>query len=253
MQSNLLEDNLNNKIAIVTGGGRGIGKAICITLAEKGAKVVVADKDVKSAEETAKSLCSERGCGVEVDVSSEESILKLYAYIKEHFGRVDILVNNAGISKTTPIFDMTAAEWDMILAVNLRGAFLMGREALRLMKAQQSGRIINIASLSAKTGGIAAGAHYSASKAGLVCFTKSLALQSAEFGICVNAITPGFIETDLTRAWGKEKNASLIEKIPLKKFGQPQDVAEVVAFLASQRGRYITGEIIDVNGGIWMD
>jgi 3-oxoacyl-[acyl-carrier protein] reductase len=113
--------------------------------------------------------------------------------------------------------------------------------------------VINIASMSAKTGGIAAGAHYSASKAGVVCFTKSLAMQAAEFGICVNAITPGFIETDLTRAWGQEKISSLIGKIPLKKFGQPQDVAETVAFLASERGRYITGEIIDINGGVWMD
>ena len=129
----------------------------------------------------------------------------------------------------------------------------MSREALRVMREQRSGRIINIASMSAKTGGIAAGAHYSASKAGVVCFTKSLAMQAAPYDICVNAITPGLIETDLTRAWGPETNAKLTEKIPLKKFGQPQDVAETVAFLASQRGRYITGEIIDINGGIWMD
>jgi 3-oxoacyl-[acyl-carrier protein] reductase len=247
-----LDDRIDDKIAIVTGGGKGIGKAICLTLAEKGATIVVADKDVASAKEIA-SVGSNQSIGVEVDVSIEESILKLYAYIKEQFGRVDILVNNAGIFKATPILDISAAEWDLIQAVNLRGAFLMGREALRLMKSQQGGRIINIASMSAKTGGIAAGAHYSASKAGLVCFTKSLAMQSAEFGICVNAITPGLIETDLTKAWGQETNARLTERIPLKKFGQAQDVAEMVAFLASARGRYITGEIIDINGGIWMD
>jgi 3-oxoacyl-[acyl-carrier protein] reductase len=250
--SPLLDDCINGQIAIVTGGGKGIGQAICVTLAAKGAIIIIADKDVKAAAETA-AECGGKSCAIELDVASEESILKLYAAVKERFGRLDILVNNAGIFKATPILDTAVAEWDMIQSVNLRGTFLMSREALRVMREQRSGRIINIASMSAKTGGIAAGAHYSASKAGVVCFTKSLAMQAAPYDICVNAITPGLIETDLTRAWGPEANAKLTEKIPLKKFGQPQDVAETVAFLASQRGRYITGEIIDINGGIWMD
>ncbi len=252
--SHLLDDYINGQIAIVTGGGKGIGQAICVTLSEKGAFVIIADKDLKAADETASMIGGKgKSCAIELDVASEESIHKLYALVKKRFGRLDILVNNAGIFKATPILETTAAEWDIIQAVNLRGAFLMSREALRMMQAQRSGRVINIASMSAKTGGIAAGAHYSASKAGLVCFTKSLAIQAAPYDICVNGITPGLIETDLTRAWGAEANAKLTEKIPLKKFGQPQDVAETVAFLASQRGRYITGEIIDINGGIWMD
>ena len=252
--SPLLDDCIDGQIAIVTGGGKGIGQAICVTLSEKGAIVIVADKDLKSADETAEMIGGKgKSCAIELDVASEESILTLYALVKKRFGRLDSLVNNAGIFKATPILETTAAEWDIIQAVNLRGAFLMSREALRMMQAQRSGRVINIASMSAKTGGIAAGAHYSASKAGLVCFTKSLAIQAAPYDICVNGITPGLIETDLTRAWGAEANAKLTEKIPLKKFGQPQDVAETVAFLASQRGRYITGEIIDINGGIWMD
>jgi 3-oxoacyl-[acyl-carrier protein] reductase len=249
----LLNDCINGQVAIVTGGGKGIGQAICVTLSGKGAIVIIADKDVKAADETAAMISDGQSCAIELDVASEESILKLYALVKERFGRLDILVNNAGIFKATPILEITTVEWDIIQAINLRGAFLMSREALRMMQTQHSGRIINIASLSAKTGGIAAGAHYSASKAGLVCFTKSLAMQAAPYDICVNGITPGFIETALTQAWGDEVNAKLTERIPLKKFGQPQDVAETVAFLASQRGRYITGEIIDVNGGLWMD
>jgi len=253
MMNRLLDDRLDDQIAIVTGGGKGIGQAIGVTLAEKGATVVVADMDLEAAEQTASMAGDGRGYAVETDVSSEASIDKLYSFVTERFGRIDILVNNAGIFRATPILDITCPEWDMVMTVNLRGTFLMSREALRMMKSQRSGRIISIASVSAKTGGVAAGAHYSASKAAVVCFTKSLALQAAPYGIRVNAIAPGLIDTDLTRAWGQETNARLTETIPLKEFGQPRDVAEMVAFLASERARYITGEIIDINGGMLND
>lgn len=239
-------DNLNHKIALVTGGAKGIGRAIGSTLAQRGAKVIIADINISDARE-------DGIFPIKADISNEASILQLFSYIKENYGRLDILVNNAGIFKSTPIVDITASEWDLVIGVNLRGTFLVSREALKLMMKQKSGKIINIASMSAKTGGMAAGAHYAASKAGVICFTKSLAGQAAEYKINVNAITPGLIQTDLTDAWGPEKNKILTEKIPLKEYGKPQDVAEVVAFLASERARYITGEIIDVNGGMLMD
>jgi 3-oxoacyl-[acyl-carrier protein] reductase len=173
--------------------------------------------------------------------------------VKKRFGRVDILVNNAGIFKVTPIVDITAEEWDRIMAVNLRGTFLMCREAFRMMREQKAGKIINIASTAGKTGGVNAGAHYAASKAAVICLTKSLANQAAPYRINVNAVSPGPTETDLTAAWGEATNAALAASIPWKEYARPQDVADAVVFLASAKARYITGEILDVNGGMVMD
>jgi 3-oxoacyl-[acyl-carrier protein] reductase len=169
------------------------------------------------------------------------------------YGRVDILVNNAGICRMIPILDITVSEWDKILAVNLRGTFLMSREAFRIMKEQGSGKIVSIASAAAKIGGLAAGAHYSASKAGVICFTKSLALQAAPFHINVNAVCPGPMATEMTDAWGDKTNDAFKAKIPFGDYGVPQDVANAVAFLVSDKAKYITGEILDVNGGLVMD
>lgn len=237
---------------MVTGGAQGIGRAICTTLSEAGATVIVADIAEGGAKETVKRLATP-GRFISADVSSEASVKALYASVMQTEGRVDILVNNAGICRMLSILDITVAEWDKILAVNLRGTFLMSREAFRVMKEQGRGRIISIASAAAKIGGLAAGAHYSASKAGVICFTKSLALQAAAYHINVNAVCPGPMATEMTDAWGGETNDAFKARIPFKDYGEPQDVANAVAFLASDKAKYITGEILDVNGGLVMD
>ena len=254
MQSNA-KDILSGRVAIVTGGAQGIGRAICEVLGRYGATVVVGDINLDSAEETARAIAEAGGKSVAavVDVASENSVTRFYENVMGRTGRLDILVNNAGICRMVGILDIDVAEWDRIMAVNLRGTFLMSREAFRIMKEQRAGRIISIASAAGKIGGLAAGAHYSASKAGVICFTKSLALQAAPYRINVNAVCPGPTATELTDAWGDETNQAFKEKIPFKDYGRPDDIAEAVAFLASDRASYITGEILDVNGGLVMD
>ena len=247
--------DLENKIAIVTGGARGIGRAICLALAQEGANVAIADLQMDAAEETGEMVrkCGRKSIVLKTDVSSEQSVNVLCARVLDELGAVDILVNNAGLCRKIPILDIDIAEWDLVLAVNLRGTFLMSREAFRSMKEKRSGKIISIASAAAKIGGMAAGAHYSASKAGVICFTKSLALQAAPFKINVNAVAPGPIATEMTDAWGEDTNRVFAANIPWKEYGRPEDVAHVVVFLASDKSCYITGEIIDVNGGLVMD
>jgi 3-oxoacyl-[acyl-carrier protein] reductase len=246
---------LKDQVAVVTGGAQGIGRAICQTLAASGAVVVVADLNLEGARQAAADISrtGARAIAARVDVAEELSVRSLYELVMRDARRLDILVNNAGICRAIPILDIDVAEWDRVLAVNLRGTFLMSREAFRLMKEQRRGKIISLASAAAKVGGLTAGAHYSASKAGVICFTKSLALQAAPFKINVNAVCPGPTATEMTEAWGDETNRAFAEKIPWKEYGQPQDIADAVAFLASSRARYITGEILDVNGGFVMD
>jgi 3-oxoacyl-[acyl-carrier protein] reductase len=244
-----------NRLAVVTGGAQGIGRAICQALAREGADLIVVDRNFAGAEETAdavKTLGGEARAFM-ADVSDEDAVVRLFAEIADRGRRLDVLVNNAGICQLCSILDLRAADWDRVLAVNLRGTFLMSREAFRLMKEQRGGKIISIASAAAKIGGVTAGAHYAASKAGIIAFAKSLALEAAPYRINVNVVCPGPIETEMTDAWGEETNRAFAARIPWKEYGKPADVAEAVVFLASERSRYITGEVLDVNGGLVMD
>ena len=242
-------------VAVVTGAARGIGKAICLALARDGADVVVSDIDLTAAQATADLVAGagRRGYARRTDVASEEEIVALIGDTARGHGGIDILVNNAGVIALCPILELTAEQWDRTMTINLRGTFLASREALRVMCAQGHGKIISISSLSAKIGGYAAPADYSASKAGIITLTKSLALAGAAHGVNVNAVAPGPVDTDLTRAWGDQVNADFAANIPFKRYGTAEEVADAVAFLASDRARYITGEIIDVNGGFYMD
>jgi len=246
---------LKSKIALITGAARGIGRAIAVKFAEEGAIAVVCDIDRDGAERVLHEIESEGGEGLslKMDVSDENEVKSVFSTVIEKYNTLDILMNNAGICRNILIADISSDEWDRFMRVNLKSVFLCSKEAFRIMKKKRYGKIISMGSAAAKIGGIVAGAHYSAAKAGVICFTKSLALQAAPYNIYVNAIAPGPIATRMTEEWGEELNRAFLEKIPLKKFGTPEDVAEVALFLASDKSNFITGEIIDINGGLIMD
>lgn len=245
--------NLNNHVAIITGAGKGIGRAISMLLAQNGATVIASDKDVKTARQTVELCPKGQHLAIETDVTSESSICDTFKMVLNKYGRVDIVVSNAGIFKPTPILELTADEWDLMMSINLRGTFIVGREAFRAMKDQRYGKIINIASTAGKTAGANNGAHYAVSKAGVICFTKSLARQAAPFNINVNAVCPGPTETDMVNQWDPKSKAMVLNQIPLNRFSSPIDIANGVLFLASDYARNVTGEILDVNGGMIMD
>lgn len=246
---------LLKKVALVTGSARGIGRAIALRFSEEGASIVICDLDMEGAQEVYTMIKSSgrEALVFKADVSDEVQVKALFEEVISTYGTLDILVNNAGICKNIPVLEISGDEWDRFLSVNLKSVFLCSKEALIIMKEKRYGKIINMGSAAGKIGGLVAGAHYSAAKAGVLCLTKSLALQAAEFNITVNAIAPGPIATHMTEEWGEEINRAFKEKIPLKRYGTPEEVAEVALFLASDRSNYITGEIIDVNGGLVMD
>ncbi|MFQ5834717.1 MAG: 3-oxoacyl-ACP reductase FabG [bacterium] len=241
---------LKDKKAAVTGAARGIGKAIALKLAQEGADVVVADIDLESVQEVANQIkrLGRRGIAVKTDVSRREEAERIMSVAKDELGRLDILVNNAGINRDAMLHKMSDEEWNQVLAVDLSGVFFCLRAATKLMRDQGYGRIINISSASWM--GNIGQANYSAAKAGVVGLSKTAARELARKGVTVNVICPGFIDTEMTRAVPEKIRAKIIEKIPMGEVGKPEDVASVVAFLASDEARYVTGSIIDVGGGM---
>lgn len=234
-------------IAIVTGAGQGIGRAIAVLLTRENYFVIIADVDKKMGRDAADALGQERSAFIACDVGDEASVKSLYEKIGRQNGKITVLVNNAGIIRDRVIWKMSAEEFDAVIRVNLRGAWLMCREAAPIMRENRRGRIINIASRAWL--GNPGQTNYSASKAGLVGLTRALALELAKYGVTVNAVAPGLIDTELTRNLPGQVQEKLIAAQPTKTMGQPEDVAETVVFLASENARFITGQVFHVDGG----
>jgi 3-oxoacyl-[acyl-carrier protein] reductase len=244
---------MQNRIAFVTGASRGIGRACALALAAAGARVVVAARQRDKLEQVAAEI---RAAGseafvAEMDLSAADSIRAAFNAASKDFGRIDILVNNAAITKDGLAMRMKQQDWDSVLATNLTGAFLATQQVLLAMMRERWGRIINITSIVAEAGN-AGQANYAASKAGLIGLTKSLAQEMASRGITVNAVAPGFIDTDMTSGLAPELKDKILAAIPLKRLGTPEDVAAAVRFLASEDAAYITGHVLNVNGGMYM-
>jgi 3-oxoacyl-[acyl-carrier protein] reductase len=243
------------KVALVTGAARGIGKAIALKLAQEGADVVVTDVDLEGAQRVAQEIegLGYKAKAIQADVSQREAVQRLVSEAISLFGKVDILVNNAGIIRRGTFLEHEPQDWEKVLSVNLGGTFNCAKEVVPLMIKQGGGKIINISSVVGKMGDIASAPSYGTSKGAINTFTKSLARELAPYGINVNAVAPHAIETDMSREWSEEKRRQIVEAIPLKRLGKPEEVAEVVAFLASDGAAFITGQILDVNGGYLMD
>jgi 3-oxoacyl-[acyl-carrier protein] reductase len=245
--------SLAGRVAIVTGGSRGIGAAIAAWLAEHGASVVVSGRDADRVQSAVKSMdgLTGRVVGLAADAARREDADRLVDTAKGEFGRLDVVVNNAGITRDTLLVRMKDDDWDDVMDVNLRGAFLMTRAAAKTMMRQRSGRIINIASTAGAMGN-AGQANYSAAKAGLIGLTKASARELAHWSILVNAVAPGLIDTDMSAAIPEASRQALLAQVPLGRIGTAREVAEVVGFLAGDEASYITGQVFHVNGGLYM-
>jgi 3-oxoacyl-[acyl-carrier protein] reductase len=244
---------LEGKVALITGGARGIGQAIAMAFAKEGADIVVADVNMEIAQKTASEIeaLGRKALALEMDVTSYEKVEEGINKILDKFGKVDILVNNAGITKDNLLLRMSQAEWDAVINVNLKGTFNCIRAVSRPMVKQRSGRIISIASIIGLMGNPGQ-ANYAASKAGIIALTKTVAKELASRNINANAVAPGFIQTEMTAKLPEELKKKMLEAIPLGKLGTPQDIAPVCLFLASEESSYITGQVITVDGGMVM-
>ena len=245
--------DLKRKVALVTGGAQGIGQVIGEELARLGAHVVLGDVNGEGAEKSAEAINNNGGSaqGAKLDVTSAEDVKALFkSIIKEH-GQLDILVNNAGITRDGLLMRMKEQDWDLVLSVNLKGSFLCTQLAVKQMMKQKSGSIVNIASIVGLMGNFGQ-ANYATSKAGLIGLTKTAAREVGSRGVRVNAIAPGFIDTEMTRGLDEKVQEKLIEQIPMAQLGQPEDIADCVAFLVSDKAKYITGQVIGINGGMLM-
>jgi 3-oxoacyl-[acyl-carrier protein] reductase len=245
---------LAGRVAVVTGGSRGIGLAIARFLAEDGASVVVSGRDAARLDAAARELEACGGGGVlavAADAAKREDADRLVGAARERFGRLDVVVNNAGITRDQLLVRMTDDDWDQVMDTNLRGVFLMTRAAAKAMMRQRSGRIINVSSTAGAMGNPGQ-VNYSAAKAGVVGLTKAAARELAHWSILVNAVAPGLIETDMAATIPAEAREALLQQVPLKRIGATREVAEVVRFLAGDGASYVTGQVIHVNGGLYM-
>ena len=245
--------DFKGQVAIITGGGRGIGKAIAEAFAKKGLNLAIVDIDPDMAVKTASDLSTLeiKALGMRLDVSNTEEVKKVFSEIKKEFGKIDILINNAGITRDGLMIRMKDEDWDSVIAINLKGVFLCSREAIKDMSQRRYGRIVNVSSVAAFMGNPGQ-ANYSASKAGIIGLTKTAAKEYASRGITVNAVAPGFIETAMTDVLPENVKEEIKKLIPLGRFGTVEDVSNAVVFLASPESGYITGQVIHVNGGMYM-
>jgi 3-oxoacyl-[acyl-carrier protein] reductase len=244
---------LIGKVALITGAAQGIGKAVALLLAQNGADLVVSDINLEKAEETAKEMESmgRKAMAIKVDVANYTDVDRMIQAVMERFGHIDILVNNAGIARDKLILRMTEEDWDAVLNINLKGTFNCTKAVIKHMAKQRSGKIVNIASVVGEMGN-AGQANYAASKAGVIGFTKTIAREFAQRGINVNTISPGYIQTPMTDGLSEKVKEELKRLIPMERLGQPEDVAYAVLFLVSEASSYITGQVLNVNGGIYM-
>ena len=243
----------NEELVVVTGASRGIGQAIALELGSRGATVIGTATSDKGAGAITASLTENgvRGIGMVLDVTSADSIAGFFKAVQNEYGNPSVLVNNAGITRDNLIMRMKDDEWDSVISTNLSSAFRMSKACLRGMMKARRGRIITISSIIGATGNPGQ-ANYAATKAGVIGFTKSLAREVGSRGITVNAVAPGFIDTDMTRALPEEQRNHLLDQIPMARLGEVKDIANAVAFLASEEASYITGETLHVNGGMYM-
>lgn len=249
----MCELSLEGKVALVTGGARGIGKEIALRFAKEGADIAICDVNLEETEETAKEIQKTgRQClAFKTDVTDSKDVQSAIDKILDKLGKLDILINNAGITRDSLVLRMSEEDWDKVIAVNLKGCFICTRVATKVMLKQRFGKIVNLASIIGIMGNTGQ-ANYAASKAGIIGLTKSVAKELASRGVSVNAIAPGFIKTEMTAKLSDDVQKRMLSVIPLGRFGEPKDVADLALFLSSENSSYITGQVIQIDGGMLM-